>query len=204
MTLKYWATFSIIILSVLLELAWIFVALEVRYIQQQEIFTLMPYFIGVVFLPFFIAATLVYIPSIVSKKPFATHRFHHKINWIALFLVLIIFTTMAMKKVNISAKSESKTDSFIAKKSKESSEKILNEMKKSCIKSHTPADGLNNAQILPYCECIVEETKKSLTTEEIKTVTTLLASEKTANSAFLENDKIAGIVAQCIWQIDSQ
>lgn len=204
MKLRYWATFSIVALSVLLALVWVLVALEVGYIQQKNIISLIPYFIGATLLPFFIAVALIYISSIVSKKSFSIHRFHHRINWIALFLALIIFTTMAVKKVNISNEVENKTDSVIAKKSELSSEKILDQMEKNCVKSHTPVDGFNKAQILLYCECIVDDAKTSLTNKEIRTVTRLLATKETSNAAFLENHKIAGIVVQCIWQVDRQ
>lgn len=203
MKLRHWATVAIVVFSLLLELAWVLVALEVGYIQEKEIFPLIPWLIGAILILFPIAIATAYISSTISSKKFSIHHFYHRINWIAFFSALIIFTMMAMKKVNISNKEESKESPLIIKKLESSSKNIFEKMEKGCIKSHSSADGLNNTQIFLYCQCIVKDAKENLTNKEIRLITQLLALEETSNSAFLENDTIAKIVIQCIIKIDS-
>ena len=194
MAKKYWITSSIVILNIFLESIWILVALDVGYIAETEIISLLPWLIAVVFLPFVIAVVFVGVLSIVRVRHFDQYHFWRNLNWIAFLSALMIFLMMAMKKVSITEKENvvERKESVISKK------EIFTEMKQECIKSHVPADGFNKDKILVHCACIVQDSKIHLTLKEVRTITKLLATTETSQFAFLISDEIAGIVIQCI------
>lgn len=197
MKTTYWITLSIILLSVLLEIAWLSVALNVGYLQEKELISLLPWLILFIFLPFLIAFT---ITTGLSARNLKHKHFHRNLNRIAFIIALVIFVAMAMKKVHI----PEKHNTIIVKSPLVASKKIFNEMKQNCIKFYLPLDGFNTNQILINCECIVKDFKDNLTLKEVESITQLLATKETSDSAFLSNDKIARIVIHCIFETDAQ
>ncbi len=193
----YWITLSIIILSILLELAWLLVALNVGYLQENELISLLPWLIFFIFLPFFIAFT---VTAILSVTHFKKNYFYSNINRIAFISAIIIFITMAMKKVNI----PEKNNTIMVKEALIATKEIFKQMKQNCIRSHLPLDGFNTNQILIHCKCIVKDSKDNLTLKEVGIITQLLATRRTSDSAFLTSDKIARIVIHCIFETDAQ
>ena len=204
MTLKYWATLSIVILSVILEYIWVWVALDVGYLHENELVSLLPWLIGAILSPFIIAGAITNILPIILSKKLNQNSLHRHINWIAFFVALIIFVIMAMKKVKIHKipdQANNTSNVLISEESMTSIPNIFAQMKKECVKSHTPKDGFNKIQILAHCDCIIKDSKKDLSLKEIKIITKLL---ETSQSVFLKNTQIAKIVIQCISETDAQ
>ncbi len=193
----YWITLSIIILSILLEIVWLSVALDVGYLKENELISLLPWLIFFIFLPFFIAFA---IASALSPINFKHKHFHRNLNRMAFIIALIIFMIMAMKKVHI----PQRYNTTMVQAPLIASEEIFQQMKQNCIRSYFPLDGFNTNQILMHCGCIVKDSKDNLTLKEVKHITQLLATKETSDSAFLSNDKIAKIVIHCIFETDAQ